>query len=211
MENDLNRFIALWNRCLDGEDPDGTEIFNMLIGKYNSPDRYYHTVEHIYQCLLKLDSVSSCLSEADNDIVELAIWFHDAIYEIGGTRNELKSAQWFTKLAGKKMSAVIVESVDRCIMYTTHQELPEDNCSKFMVDIDLSGFGQDWDGFTQDGSKVRKENSYQSDQSYIESQTKFMNKLLDRDHIYSTEYFNTLLESQARKNITRQLEIYKHA
>ena len=62
------------------------ELFYRLIYYYEQPGRYYHTLFHIKDCLVKFDEVKRLLEEPD--VVELAIWFHDAIYEFWTKPNE---------------------------------------------------------------------------------------------------------------------------
>lgn len=55
-------------------------LYRHLTHYYNQPNRYYHNLDYIKNCLDKFDEVRHLLDEPD--IVELAIWCHDAIYEV---------------------------------------------------------------------------------------------------------------------------------
>ncbi len=206
---ELDRFIALWKRCAESDDFDCDEIFHALKARYDESHRVYHTGDHIRHCLAEFDSLPATLTRTSRDIIELSIWFHDAIYEIASSDNEARSAQWFSSLASGRMNLDIIHAVNRCILYTTHQELPTDPCSLYVVDIDLSGLGQDWQGFAADGQKIRQENHHLDDDAFVSGQIQFLSRLLNRDRIFYTEYFNARLENQARRNMTRQLEIYR--
>lgn len=46
---------------------------------YSKPSRVYHTLPHIVHCFLEFDSVKHFLKNPE--AVELAIWFHDIVYE----------------------------------------------------------------------------------------------------------------------------------
>ena len=201
-----SRFVELWNRAAGFKDPQSECIYNKLNTLYCEPHRFYHTGEHIDLCLRNMDSALDVLGQSD--IVELAIWFHDVVYDTGSTDNEERSALWFQQFANGVLSEDIIDKVVNCINSTTHRNMPQSAESQFMVDVDLSGFGQDWEGFIKDGEKVRQESSHLSNNAYISSQIKFMNNLLNREKIYSTNYFNSLLESNARENIGRQLDLY---
>jgi len=202
----LDRFSDLWNRCAGDSDPMGTTIYHLLQNLYDEPNRFYHTSAHIDQCLSNMDKASVELGSSD--IVELSIWFHDAIYDPGASDNESRSADYFSSHAANRLPRETIARVTNCILSTTHKSLPEDNYSKFVVDVDLSGFGQNWEGFSRDGENVRKETAHLSLDKYIAGQTRFMGKLLNRDRIFSTEYFNSRYESIARDNIKKQLELY---
>jgi predicted metal-dependent HD superfamily phosphohydrolase len=202
----LDRFNELWNRCAGFPDSTGTKVFHLLEDLYHTPNRFYHTSAHIDQCLKSMDQASVELGSSD--VVELSIWFHDAIYDPGAPDNELRSAEYFSDHAADRLPRETISEVTRCILSTTHRSLPKDKYSEFVVDVDLSGFGQDWEGFRSDGENVRKENDHLSMELYIQGQTKFMKKLLDRERIFSTAYFNSRYESIARNNIEKQLKLY---
>ncbi len=203
------RFIALWNRCAGFDDPGCGEISQALNERYDESHRVYHSSAHIRHCLAEFDSIHAALTQTSRDIIELSIWFHDVIYEIGASDNEAQSARWFSSMASGRLPADIIHAVSRCILYTTHQELPADPCSLYTVDVDLSGLGQDWEGFAADGGKIRQENHHLDDEAFIDGQVAFLNQLLNRERIFYTEYFHTRLEIRARRNMIRQLEIYR--
>src|SRR5262245_66185655 len=57
----------------------GNAWFEALAERYAEPHRYYHTSRHIAECLAEVDHVRHLAR--DPVAVELALWFHDAIYE----------------------------------------------------------------------------------------------------------------------------------
>jgi predicted metal-dependent HD superfamily phosphohydrolase len=65
-------------------------LFARLIGAYSEPHRKYHTRQHLAECLRTLDQVWF-LAERPGEVA-LALWFHDAIYELRAADNEEKSA-----------------------------------------------------------------------------------------------------------------------
>ncbi|MCP4390598.1 MAG: hypothetical protein GY802_20040, partial [Gammaproteobacteria bacterium] len=78
----LARFQALWRRCLiDGAPDNSAQIHQRLLDGYHEPQRHYHTLVHVEQCLGMFEQ---CKSMASNpDALELAVWFHDVIFEAG--------------------------------------------------------------------------------------------------------------------------------
>ncbi len=92
------------------------------------------------------------------DAVELAIWFHDAVYDVGSATNERRSAEMFIALsAGARFG--LRHRVCSLIMATRHAWIVQGNDRSFMVDIDLSGFGAPWDEFIASGARLREESS----------------------------------------------------
>ena len=58
---------------------------------YDAPGRHYHNLRHIRHCLAELDAAKSLAKDPTS--VELAIWFHDAVYDPQCHDNEERSAQ----------------------------------------------------------------------------------------------------------------------
>jgi len=65
-----------------------TAHFDDLIRRYSEPHRKYHTCQHLDECFEKLEELRS--EAAHPHEVEIALWFHDAIYEKQSSQNELK-------------------------------------------------------------------------------------------------------------------------
>ncbi len=50
-----------------------------LVFAYRAPDRHYHDLRHIEALLSLADACAGVIT--DREVVEAAIWFHDAIYD----------------------------------------------------------------------------------------------------------------------------------
>ena len=118
-ELDARRFGRLWSRC-GGRD--SAAVFAALADYYREPHRHYHTGGHINDCLARMDLAAGALGQSDG--VELAIWFHDVIYESGAPDNEQRSADWFAEQAGGALSAAQIREVVGYIMSTVHCDEP---------------------------------------------------------------------------------------
>jgi predicted metal-dependent HD superfamily phosphohydrolase len=62
------------------------------MGAYSSPERYYHNLAHIQDSLSVFNQTSSLAAHSEE--VELAIWFHDAVYDPRRSDSEQRSAEW---------------------------------------------------------------------------------------------------------------------
>ena len=181
-------------------------IFEKLSQLYTGQHRFYHGKNHIQECLDKMDQLESEPGHSGN--VEIAIWFHDAIYEAGNSDNEQRSMEWFTDCACDHLNNESITEIQRLIMVTDHKNMPGSSTEKFMVDIDLLSFSTPLDKFMADGEKIRNEFYNVSDDDFIRDQIGFLTRLLDRSSIYSTEYFVKHHEKDARSNISHLLETY---
>lgn len=79
LQPDQESWKGAW-RSLGVTKPDEA-LFASLLERYAEPHRAYHTLDHIYSCLEHLNNVRE-LSEHPVQLT-LAIWFHDAVYDIG--------------------------------------------------------------------------------------------------------------------------------
>jgi predicted metal-dependent HD superfamily phosphohydrolase len=132
------------------------------------------------------------------------LWFHDAVYDIGVTTNEWRSAELFLDVS-TGASFVFRHRVCGHILATRHSGTPRGNDRCFLVDIDLCGFGAPWEEFMRNGALLREESSDQSDARYHAGQVMFLSTLQKRRHLYRTEYFRDRYEASARANLDRLL------
>ena len=183
---------------------DSLECFDALRSAYSQKHRFYHTVEHINAMLRHFDQVghlASCPAQ-----LELAIWFHDAIYKIFSKTNERDSAEWaqtFLRVQGYNKEAV--QSVYDLIMATQHNDeassITED--AKLLVDIDLTILGATPEVYDEFESNVRKEYRLIPSFIYRKKRKELLASFLDNSSIYQTDYFRDKYESTARDNLSR--------
>ena len=220
----LQRFKSLWSRCCteqgSGTSPDvrsgaeangasidgfgSTRLGVDLLERYSESGRRYHTIEHIDHCLGQFDEVHTDCRQPD--AVELAIWFHDAIYNFPAYQNEKLSAAFFMERSEQLLDTSFRQDVFDLVIATEHTSPPVDHDQRILVDVDLSSFGLPWDRFAADGKNIRQELSYLSDADFYAGQIAFMEALLARDRIYNTTHFHDKYESIARANVARYLE-----
>lgn len=194
------RFSVLWARCLAGEPAVAETAFARLIELYGEPHRHYHTFNHIQHCLYQFDQAAGLMT--DPDAVEIALWFHDAIYQPGALDNEWRSAELFREWAEGRTTAAFQRRVHDLVMATTHRE-PQQGDAGYLVDIDLSGFGLPWEKCERDGCLIRAEFSATTDDEYYPSHLRFLRTLQNRPTFFFTEFFQQRYESVAQANLSR--------
>lgn len=105
----------------------------MLIRCYSERHRHYHDLSHIENCLKKFQEVRY-LCDFPNE-VEMALWFHDAVYDVTRNDNESLSAIFCTQqLMAMRVSPKLIARIHAMILFTMHKELPIGNAS-FVVDM----------------------------------------------------------------------------
>lgn len=203
---DKQRFTSLWKRCQSGggSKADADDVYQEVYDYYSEPGRHYHTPRHIEHCLTQFDLASAEMEDADS--VEMAIWFHDLIFDAQARDNELQSARRFVELAGDSMDGEFKTRVYDLIMATAPPRIPKSKDQEFMLDIDLSSFGLPWTDMLRDSIAVRKESRQLTDAQFFPGQLAFLESLVGREHFYFTEYFRSRIEESARSNINRYLK-----
>lgn len=201
------RFKDLWTRGLSNKNGvDISLIYRKLTILYSDPWRKYHSPKHVVHCLRELDKALEF--NGQRDAVEMALWFHDAVYTPGASDNEQRSAKLFAEWAKGCLPPAFVDKVCELILLTTHKMPPQKEEDRYIVDIDLSSFGLPWEEFIQDSSNVREELSFLLDEEYYPSHSRFLKQLIDRPRIYHTDHFHGLYEDAARRNIAGLLNIF---
>ena len=200
-----DRFGALWQRQVAAPpSPDAATVYGTLAAALGGPDRHYHTLGHIRDCIECLDDVASHVS--DPDAVETALWFHDAILTPGAWDNERRSAELFVACAQGAEPARRVRIV-RLILATAHSATAQFDDRAWIVDIDLAGLAAPWDLFMHNGDLLRREAVAQSDDRFYRGQAAFLGGLLNRRSIYATDHFRHHHEAAARANLERLLRL----
>lgn len=197
---DRRRFEALWGRRIGD---DAGAVFDALEARYREPHRRYHAPAHIEHCLGQFDLAAGRMDAPD--AVEMALWFHDAVYDIPGQDNERASAELFATKAAGRGSEPFRSNVHRLIMATTHREPPQTPDEAFIVDIDLSSFGLPWEAFLDDSRAVRAEYPHVPDSEFYPKQAMFLESLAARPAFCFTAFFRERHEARARSNIERLL------
>ena len=196
------RWAALWQRL--GAQGDANAVYDDLVARYSEPHRAYHTLEHIGHCLDEFEQVRHLATNPD--AVELALWYHDAIYDTKTKDSEERSAALAVEEArNASLPDSFGQSVANLIMATKHTTAPTDPDVQLLVDIDLSILGQTGDKFDEYERQVRKEYEWVAEDAFVAGRSSILKSFLDRSTIYSTQFFRNKYETQARRNIARSL------
>ncbi|MCB1209799.1 MAG: hypothetical protein KDK97_10750, partial [Verrucomicrobiales bacterium] len=170
--------------------------------QYRENHRHYHTVQHLNECLTALDDARSTASIPDADAIELALWFHDAIYVPGAENNEEESAR-IAELCLNQAEAhqTLIASIKRLILATKNHQDDGQEDAKWLIDIDLAILGQSQDRVAEYERQIRKEYDFVTEDLYREKRIEILEGFLRRPRLYQTDYFYRRLEQQARSNL----------
>lgn len=201
----LERWRSTWNGLGVAVPAD---LHARLIASYSEPHRKYHTTHHLDECLAKFSEVRSQAGHPEE--IELAIWFHDAIYDTKRKDNEEKSAQWArAAMLDAGLGEARAERVRRLVMATCHDAVPEGEDARILVDVDLSILGAAPERFDEYERQVREEYAWVPGILFRRERRKILKSFLERPRIYSTRHFHEAHERHARENLRRSLERLK--
>lgn len=204
---DKQHWFLLWHSLDVFADHEIMNAYNDLLKRYSEPHRKYHNLEHINHCLREFGTV--WLLAEEPDVLELAIWYHDAIYDIGASDNEERSADLVASvMRGFSLPEDLIKCVCDIIIATKHSEVPESFDAKLMLDIDISNIGSA-EKFKETNKQVREEYSLAPEDVFNSGRSNIMQSFLNRPTIYLTEFFQEKYEKTARENIEMAIkELY---
>ena len=181
------------------------EDFEVLLRQYSANTRYYHTLEHIKQCINALAQFRR-LAE-DVAALHWAIWFHDCIYKPGCSDNEDISA--LCARAAMRRSGLpeaFGDKVVELIRDTAHVDYPRTSDGRLLCDIDLLPLAAGQRQYWMNADNIRQEFLDTPDRIFNLGRISFLERLLHRNSIYLTAGVFGRYETQARQNIQMEID-----
>lgn len=191
-----------WARCWQGlgATGDGQALMQRLLTAWAEPQRKYHTLQHLDECLALFER-SCSLAERPAEVA-MALWFHDAVYDVRGKDNEARSAAWAqTELTTAGVGAGAIEHITGHIMVTCHAALPMGADQQLLVDIDLSILGASRPRFLEYEQQVRAEYAWVPGFVFRRKRCEILKAFLARRPIYNTPWMREEFENRARANL----------
>ncbi|ENX59916.1 MULTISPECIES: hypothetical protein [Acinetobacter] len=180
------------------------KVFNKLIAAYSEKQRAYHTLQHLYECLVLVDSIRADLIDAH--AVELALWFHDAVYNPQAKDNELKSAELFEQYLAQDLSIDIVQKIKQWIIATQKHESTNELDLQFLLDIDLAILASSSERFEEYEQQIKQEYAWVDPDVYAIKRKEVLAHFYQTESLYQTEYFQQSLEPRAKENLKNIIE-----
>ncbi|MBU1539811.1 MAG: phosphohydrolase [Alphaproteobacteria bacterium] len=177
-----------------------------LIARYSEPHRRYHTVTHIEDCLAQV-AASTDMDENQRTLMDVAIWFHDAIYDATRTDNEAESAKLAAdRLAAEGASQAFIDEVVRLILLTAgHSVQADDVLGARLVSIDLSILGAEPDRYDAYAAAIREEYAHVPEPLYRAGRAAILGRFLESEALFADPIWAERFEAQARANLTREI------
>jgi predicted metal-dependent HD superfamily phosphohydrolase len=195
-----------WRRAWRGigAGSDGEAVGAALTAAYGEPNRRYHTLQHLGECLALFERFAGLAVHPAE--VETGLWFHDAVYDVQRSDNEERSADWMREAAlADGVAADVAERVGVLVLATCHAALPSGADEQLLVDIDLAVLGADDARFAEYERQIRAEYAFVPMPIFAARRRSILAAFLDRRRIYSTPQLHDELEQRARANLARSI------
>ena len=205
MADDL--LAARWRALWAGE-PAAASVYADLRARYGEAHRAYHTPAHVAGCLAWLDQARPLLARPRE--AELALWFHDAVYDPRRADNEAQSAALAAAaLPALGLDAAAVGRVAGLIRLTSHTAAGPAGDGALVVDIDLAILGAPPADFAGYDAAIRQEYAWVPDDIFRRERARLLEVFLARPRLYVTPYFRDRLEARARANLAWAIARYR--
>ncbi|MEM7058217.1 MAG: hypothetical protein AAF557_11550 [Pseudomonadota bacterium] len=176
--------------------------------RYAEPHRAYHNWTHIDALLVHFERLewSSAMG------VEIAVYYHDAIYDPLSGKNEAESAELMMDDLQRKVDVATLSHANSLIIATAGHKVPADaepglaaDCALFL-DMDLSILGASEVAFDSYDEAIRKEYAAIPDEIYLPRRRDIMAGFLARPRLFLTDTFHASHDAPARANLQRLVD-----
>lgn len=191
-----------WARTLPTEPQLGKELLKLWSQKH----RFYHDRVHLLSVLEAIDLLGEKLSAEERMLLQLAAWFHDAVYE-GTGEDEFKSAVLARERLDTVLSAKAVGTVSDLVLLTAgHSPSATDHLGQILCDADLEVLARPEPAYQRYAEAIYQEYAHLPRPVLAQGRSKILSALLAKDTIYTTPAGRDRWESAARNNLSRELE-----
>ena len=206
MECDMTDLVNTWQTLLAKytSSVHATNVGRALVFDWSRPDRYHHNVAHLRAVLTHVDELAH--HATDPDLVRLAGWYHDAVYNCRPGDEENSALRAERELRALDLKPAAVSEVGRLVRLTrTHSPADGDRNGEALCDADLAILGASplqYDAYAQ---AIRAEYSQFSDDEFRIGRTQALQALLAAPSLFHTPLGHQRWEAAARANITLEL------
>lgn len=185
-----------------------TPLFDTLVTHYQETQRHYHTLEHLSECFVLFEEVKDALHRPD--LVALALFYHDVIYDPKSKTNEQDSADFAKQALQGKCSDDDLDVIV-CFILATKQHINTAQDPKhahdlaYLLDIDLAILAADDDRFKAYEQQIRQEYHHVPQCLYRLKRRQILQAFYDKQRLFYSDYFYQKLERRAKANLGRLL------
>jgi len=181
------------------------ELTTRLAAMYGEPHRRYHTLAHVEALQRWLQHWHALAREPQ--LIDAAIWFHDAVYDPQRSDNEQRSAELVrVELAAIDWPHDEIERVAALVLATQHHDADADDADAWLfLDLDLSVLAQSASNYAHYSAAVRAEYAWVDEARFRAGRSAVLRSFIERDAIYRTPALHAAWEPAARANLLAEL------
>ncbi|MBB1245871.1 hypothetical protein GL263_20285 [Streptomyces durbertensis] len=202
------RWAELLHRARDNNPgPDPRPYADDLLARWAEPQRRYHTTAHLTAVLDRLAEIGP--HAADQSAVELAAWFHDAVYRPDRSENEERSAALAERaLPEAGVPAARTAEVARLVRLTVaHDPADGDTNGEALCDADLAVLAGSPEQYAAYAAAVREEYGFVPEDAFRAGRAAVLRQLLGLPRLFRTPYGTRRWEAPARRNLRTELAL----
>lgn len=180
-----------------------------LTQRHAEPQRHYHSWDHIEALLGWFGQRRNHLHDPLS--VELAILFHDAVYDPTRSDNEAESARLLRDADLPGVEDAVRARAVRMVEATARHEIPEGldapdrNDMAEFLDMDLSILGARTEVFDAYEQAIRREYAFVPEALYREARRGILQRFLEREGLYFSDWGRERFEAAARANLAASI------
>ncbi len=199
---------AAWDRTISFVAHPTGRLQPFLIGiaaAYIEGSRHYHTLHHVLQCLDTLKEYPKPIPYHSE--IELALWYHYAIYDPQKRDNEEQSGRLLKQdLEKADLPTSSIQKAYELVIATDHKRPANDEAEAIIADVDMAILSYPQEQYTTYSEQIRKEYSCFDDNTFSEGRKTFLKHFLAKQSIYQTPFYHSQFEAKARTNMERELK-----
>jgi len=142
-----------------------------VIEKYNEPQRFYHTTQHLAEVIAYLNEA------VKDDELFLAAVYHDAVYDPKATDNEERSANLFLEHSKDSSLTKEQKSNIRQLILDTKTHKASTDKSQLLIDADLNILNQPFNKLIEFEHQIFREYQFVDYTLYKEKRVEILEKL----------------------------------
>jgi predicted metal-dependent HD superfamily phosphohydrolase len=171
--------------------------------RYAEPHRRYHTVEHLDEVMAAVAELADLAD--DPRAVELAVLFHDAVYDPASAPGESERASAGLAAAALGGDSIAPEVVRLVLLTAGHEVEPGDRNGAVLADADLWILGSSPERYARYAADVRAEYGHVDDDAWRAGRSALLRGFLDRPRLFRTDRFHARFDAAARRNLAGEL------
>ncbi len=184
------------------------QVWPGLVAAYGADGRFYHNLTHIQHALDIADQLQNVAT--DFTAVQLAIWFHDVVYDPRRSDNEAQSAAFAERVLRPLgvSEATLAKVADLILATKSHKTAGLDPNLFVILDADLAILCASPAQYDTYARAIRQEYSFVPDEVYRAGRTAVLHRFLARSPFYFTDWMRQQ-DTAVYKNLKRELDSLK--